>query len=345
MRFFEKLLGIVLLCAVAVSLPFVCDAKNSSYYDVASKHYDKGDFSKAFDAFQKAADEGDNRADFELGVMYLYGRGIPLDDGKAFNSFEKAAKKGNLGGVFMLGRMYIEGIGTKQDKDKAIAVYTKAADAGKPFFQYLLGEYYADGVFVSKDMDKALALLEKAAEGGSGYAALRLAEIYEDETFDGADGEKAARYYIKAAKLGIPKAIFKTGYVDDNNLKSGENAAKKSDNVWILRKSGEGDERALYELAQVYNHIKAGKTFNWSRKNSLDNKDVSDLTLDRISEVNFDELLQSALIPLIVLNILVIFIFSWFNIRRIKRGKISSKGVKSKAKKGKSTGQRKNRGR
>ena len=108
---------------------------------------------------------------------------------------------------------------------------------------------------------------------------------------------------------------------------------EKNDNVWILRKSGEGNEKALYELAQVYNRIKPGKTFNWSRKNSFGNKDVSELTLDKISDFSFDELLQSALIPLIVLNILVIFIFSWFNIRHIKHGK-----VKSKAKKGKSRG-------
>ena len=339
MRFFESIFGFALICAVAAGLPFVCDAKNSSYYNVASEYYDKGDFAKAFAAFQKAADEGDSRADFELGVMYLYGRGIPLDDDKAFNSFAKSANKGNLGGVFMLGRMYIEGIGTEQDKDKAITIYAKAADAGKPFFQYLLGEYYADGVFVEKDTDKALALLKKAADGGSGYAALKLAEMYEDKNFKGADGEKAAKYYIKAAEAGIPKAVFKIGYVDDDNLKLGSDAREKSDNVWILRKSGEGDEKALYELAQVYNHIKPGKTFNWSRKNSFGNKDVSDLTLDKISDFSFEELLQSALTPLIVLNILVIFIFSWFNIRHIK-----SEGIKSEAGKRKSTKQGKNRG-
>ena len=339
MRFFESLFGFALICVVAAGLPFVCDAKNSSYYNVASEYYDKGDFAKAFAAFQKAADEGDSRADFELGVMYLYGRGIPLDDDKAFNSFAKSAKKGNLGGVFMLGRMYIEGIGTEQDKNKAISIYTEAADEGKHFFQYLLGEYYADGVFVEKDMDKALALLTKAADGGFGYAALKLAEMYEDINFKGADGEKAAKYYIKAAEVGIPKAIFKVGYVDDDNLKPESDVREKNDNVWILRKSGEGDEKALYELAQVYNRIKPGKTFNWSRKNSFGNKDVSELTLDKISDFSFDELLQSALIPLIVLNILVIFIFSWFNIRHIK-----SEGIKSEAGKRKSTKQGKNRG-
>ena len=334
MKLFKRFFGTVALgCALVSCLSSISNAKDSDYYGVASEYYDKGDFAKAFDAFKKAADEGDARADFELGVMYLYGRGIPLDDNSAFNSFAKAAENGNLGGVFMLGRMYIEGIGTEQDKDKAIAIYAKAADAGEPFFQYLLGEYYASGVFVDKDMKRALTLLEKAANGGSDYAALKLAEIYEDETFEGADGEKAAKYYIKAARAGIPKAIFKTGYVDDDSFKSDGDIKQKADNMWILRKSGEGDERSLYELAQVYNHIKAGKTFNWSRKNSLESRDVSDLTLDKISKVNLDELLQSALIPLIVLNILVIFIFSWFNIRHIKHGK-----VRSKAKKGKSRG-------
>jgi len=53
------------------------------------------DFEKSFLSFKKAAEEGDSDAMIELAWCYYNGRGVAFDHHKAFKLWEKAAKQGN----------------------------------------------------------------------------------------------------------------------------------------------------------------------------------------------------------------------------------------------------------
>ncbi|MBF0247609.1 MAG: sel1 repeat family protein, partial [Alphaproteobacteria bacterium] len=60
-------------------------------------------------------------AQFHLGQLYFYGKGVPHDYGKAIEFYSLAAAQGHGGAQFILGSMYEEGWGVKQDLIKAYA--------------------------------------------------------------------------------------------------------------------------------------------------------------------------------------------------------------------------------
>jgi hypothetical protein len=54
-----------------------------------------------FAAVQKAAEQGDAKAQYTLGMMYEKGRGVPRDDLKALAWYTKAAEQGDHNAQFI----------------------------------------------------------------------------------------------------------------------------------------------------------------------------------------------------------------------------------------------------
>ena len=48
-----------------------------------------------FEKTRKAAEQGDAKAQYKLGVMYDYGRGVPVNDAEAVKWYRMAAEQGN----------------------------------------------------------------------------------------------------------------------------------------------------------------------------------------------------------------------------------------------------------
>ena len=63
-----------------------------------------------------AAEQGYARAQFNLGVMYATGRGVPKDDAKAVKWYRLAADQGYARAQFNLGVMYATGRGVLKDR-------------------------------------------------------------------------------------------------------------------------------------------------------------------------------------------------------------------------------------
>ena len=63
-------------------------------YAKALKAYDMKDYDQAFPLFQKAAKQGDQNAQFYLGVMYYNGYSVMQDKAEAAKWFRKAAEQG-----------------------------------------------------------------------------------------------------------------------------------------------------------------------------------------------------------------------------------------------------------
>ena len=76
------------------------------------------------------ADAGEASAQFNLGLMYTEGRGVPQDDAEAIAWYRRSAEQGHAGAQVNLGGMYANGRGVPQDYVEAIAWYRRAAEQG-----------------------------------------------------------------------------------------------------------------------------------------------------------------------------------------------------------------------
>ena len=120
---------------------------------------------------QKAAEQGDVDAQFNLGVMYDKGRGVAQDDKQAVAWYRKAAEQGNVDAQYNLGVKYEYGKGVAQDYKQAVAWYRKAAEQGDVDAQRILGMMYDNGVGVVQDNKLAYVWSSVSAANGDVEAA------------------------------------------------------------------------------------------------------------------------------------------------------------------------------
>jgi TPR repeat protein len=123
------------------------------------------DLAKAAAIYRKAAEQGDAAAQYNLGIMYDHGRGVPQDYAQAALWYRKAAEQGFASAQLNLGAAYYEGQGVTQDYAQAAAWYRKAAEQGDATAQFNLGAAYCDGQGVAKDYAEAYLWLNLAASG------------------------------------------------------------------------------------------------------------------------------------------------------------------------------------
>ena len=107
------------------------------------------------DAMRRAADQGVALAQYNLGVSYETGRGVPQDDAEAVRWYRLAADQGDALAQSNLGLMYATGIGVPQDDAEAVRWYRLAADQGDAIAQYNLGFMYETGAGVPQDYVQA----------------------------------------------------------------------------------------------------------------------------------------------------------------------------------------------
>ena len=139
-----------------------------------SGNYDSGqgvpqDPTEAARWFQKAAAQGQSRAQFSLGVMYEKGHGVLQDYTEAVNWYRKAAHQGYPDAQSNLGAMYEDGTGIPQDYTMAAELYRRAAIQGLPAAQASLGSLYLRGMGVPQD-DAEGVKWTQAAENGHAEA-------------------------------------------------------------------------------------------------------------------------------------------------------------------------------
>jgi len=76
-------------------------------------YYNKGAFSKAFQMWQRLANEGSANAEYNLGILYSRGEGVIQDHQKAFEWFHRAARRGLAASQIRIAAMYATGIGVE----------------------------------------------------------------------------------------------------------------------------------------------------------------------------------------------------------------------------------------
>ena len=78
----------------------------------------------------KAADQGNARAQLDLGFMYTEGQGVPKSDAEGLKWYQKATDQGNARAQSNLGLMYAQGRGAHQNYVHAHMWFNLAAMQG-----------------------------------------------------------------------------------------------------------------------------------------------------------------------------------------------------------------------
>jgi TPR repeat protein len=190
------------LAAIVLVLHFAAPVAAEDAVDA----YRRGDYLTALRLIRPLANDDEAAAQFNLGLMYLTGKGVQRDDAAAGIWFRKAAEQGYALAQSNLGVMYRDGRGVPQNYTDAVMWFRKAADQGDAVAQYLLGDQYANGAGVSQDYTEAMIWFRKAAEQGHPMARLYLGVMYAEGRGVTQDFVRAHMWFDLSAAQGEQKA-------------------------------------------------------------------------------------------------------------------------------------------
>ena len=122
-----KLAGFALIVALCTGFTLGLTAPAWAGFEEGEAAYNRGDYATAIREFRPLAEQGDAYAQFNVGLMYSEGEGVPQDYAEAVKWYSKAAEQEHAGAQVSLGRMYGEGLGVPQDYVRAYAWYDLAA--------------------------------------------------------------------------------------------------------------------------------------------------------------------------------------------------------------------------
>lgn len=168
--------------AVMLLLSSSCEtatvAQKVEEYNKGAAAYKQGDYSTAREIWRSLADQGVVQAQYNLGLIYTEGRGVPQDFSIGTQWYRKAAEHGHPKAQFNLGNMYENGHGVRQDSSLAAKWYRRAAGHGNARAQYNLGVLFISGKGVAQDDSAAAMWYRKAADQGLAVAQFNLGLMY-----------------------------------------------------------------------------------------------------------------------------------------------------------------------
>ena len=188
------------------------DAKDPVAQTALASCYDRGmhvqpDGKESIRLLTEAAQQGYMPAQYEVGRIYLYGRGVPIDYAKALLWEQKAAEQGDPRAQRDMAFMYERGFGVPADPTQAAKWNRKAAAQGHPEAQAQLARALDEGAGVRKNPDEAHQLYAKAARQEQPAAQLELARKLAQKP----DCAGAIHWYKEAAAHGQTAAMYELG--------------------------------------------------------------------------------------------------------------------------------------
>tara|TARA_R110001583_G_scaffold4718_1_gene26865 strand:+ start:24710 stop:26023 length:1314 start_codon:yes stop_codon:yes gene_type:complete len=166
---------------------------------------------KAHYWYQKAAEQGNTRAQYTMSMMNILGLGVGRNIPKGLVDLESVAETGHAGASFIIGQIHNTGYWVPQDPDVAFKHIKRAADAMLPEAQLVLANNYVTMRGVDVDSQKeavqmAIFWLEKvdknllSSEENRAQANYHLGEIYSEQR-DYLDGTKATHHFNVSSSM------------------------------------------------------------------------------------------------------------------------------------------------
>ncbi|MDL2284802.1 sel1 repeat family protein [Oxalobacter sp. OttesenSCG-928-P03] len=250
------------------------------------------------------ADAGDKEAQYEAGLIYLWGvDSLNANADVAAGWFMKAAEAGQPEAAYRLAALYVNGYGVRQNMERAHEWFEKAAEAGLGMAMFELGGMYEYGLGVKKDEEKARQWYEKARNQHNHDAertpVLKERELAENPWEKAEAGDALAQYYAGAAKwrealsavnpVNAQVAYGQSAQWFEKSAAQGFAPAQtqlgmawtrgtigKADDetaaIWFARAAEQGDAEAQFQLAILYanglgvkkDEIRAVGLFTWA---------------------------------------------------------------------------------
>lgn len=146
--------------------------------------YDNGNYKKAFRIFKPLAEQGSTIPQYNLGLMYYNGRGVPQDYSKAVEWYRKAAEQGLAAAQYNLGFMYGNGEGVPLNFNNAAKWTRKAAEQLDPQALAYLGLLYNIGEGVPQNNIQAYKWFSLAAARGNHNAKALREQLAREMSFE-----------------------------------------------------------------------------------------------------------------------------------------------------------------
>jgi uncharacterized protein len=170
-------------------------------------------------------------AQYQLGIAYIQGLGVPKDMARGTSLIRKAAEGGSPGGAYTLSMLYLKGMGVARDTTKARKWLLTAAREGLPIAQFQLGMDYTLGRKTGRDYKHGIPWLERAAHQDFAKAYAVLGIMRRMGWGVPMDAHAAAKMWMHAARLGDGASAYMLS------------------NIWINQHDHQGDTYAVMWLA------------------------------------------------------------------------------------------------
>jgi hypothetical protein len=220
------------------------------------EHTDQLEYSEQEDSnifeLRKRAEQGDAAAQYNLGLMYRNGEGVPQSDADAVEWYRKAAEQGLAAAQCNLGLMYYLGNGVPESYADAVEWYRKAAEQGYARAQYKLGCMYLYGKGVPQSDADAVEWYSKAAEQGDADAQFLLGQMYEDGNGVPQSYTDAVKWYRKAAEQ-VEQCTFSPYYELGRMYEEGKGVPQSDADAveWYRKAAEQGNTLAKYALQRL----------------------------------------------------------------------------------------------
>ncbi len=118
------------LKAALIAFSLLCGAADAESFEDGLKAFEGGNYRTAMSLLRPLAAGGNARAQYNVGVMYEEGLGVPTDYTEALGWLLQAADQGNAEAKNHLGFLYLYGRGVSQDYVSAHMWFDLAASEG-----------------------------------------------------------------------------------------------------------------------------------------------------------------------------------------------------------------------
>lgn len=213
---------------------------------------EREEIGRALEWLTKAAEAGQDCAQYALGKLYRDGGAVKKDVAKAVSLFEQAVKQDNGFAAYALGKLFLDGVDGQLDRDIPTALHwlRRAAELGNQFAQYRVGKILLRGEVTQKDSAEAIRWLTAAADQGNAFAEYVLAMVYikgEDAPQNTAAASELLR---RSAGRGNQYAQYRLGKL----LLQGELIPKGILDAirWLTASAEQGNPFAQYALGKLY---------------------------------------------------------------------------------------------
>ena len=230
--------------------------------------------------YRRAAEQGHAEAEFELGLLYLYGQSgrygawfrnarsenefaalsnrdilfpngldVPFDFTEALHWLKRAAARGRVEAQANVGLLHLHGQ-EQPDYSEAFRWLSVAAEGGNAEAQHGLAILYVNGLGRQRDVAKAIEWYERAAIQGNQSAQSALGYLYAFGGDVDHDFDRAALCLYEASIQGNAQAAFHLGLLHADNSWSGYDMAKAA--LCFQRAARRGHVPAMLNLAQIH---------------------------------------------------------------------------------------------